>query len=90
MLDATDRRILAALLHALPVLELAAGHDVARVGKRRHPASVGEAGIPADMVHVEMRADDVVDLLGRYTERGETPDPAAALLVEQPGAGYGG
>ena len=57
------RRFLAPLLHALPVLELAAGHDVARIGKGRDPAPVFEAGVPADVIPVQVSAHHVVDIL---------------------------
>ena len=45
------------------MLELAAGHDIARIGKGRDPAPVFEAGVPADMIPVQVRAHHVVDIL---------------------------
>ena len=56
------RRVLAPLLHVLPVRELVAGHDVARIGKGRHPAPVFESGVPANMIPVQVRAHHVVDI----------------------------
>src|SRR2546430_17662822 len=45
------------------MLELAAGHDVARIGKSRDPPPVFEARVPADMIPVQVRAHHVVDIL---------------------------
>src|SRR5215472_15652231 len=83
--------VLAALMHALPVCELAARHDVARIRKRRDPAAVLEPGIPADMVPMQMRAHHVVDIFDCDPGSAEIGDirraqpmklrPARALLV---------
>src|SRR5215470_20354248 len=83
--------IFAALMHPLPMAELAARHDVACVRESRDPAAVFELGIPADMVPMQMRAHHIVDLFDVDPRPGEVGDvrrmqpvklrPARALLV---------
>ena len=58
------RGFLALRVHALPVFELAPCHQVTRVGKRWHPASVVEPRVPADMVDVQVGAHHVGDVVG--------------------------
>ena len=55
------RRIVLLLLR--PMRELAVGHDVFRLGKGRHPAAVFEPRVPADVIDVQMRAHDIVDVV---------------------------
>src|SRR5215472_14358499 len=50
---AAVRRVFAAFMHLLPMGELAAGHDIARIRESRDPAPVVEPGVPADMVPVQ-------------------------------------
>ena len=69
ILEYGDLRL--ALAPTSPVLELGAMHQVARLGKRRHPASVDQHGIPAHVVDVKMRAQHNIDALGRITGGGE-------------------
>jgi hypothetical protein len=38
--------------------------QVARVGERRHHAAVDEASVPADVIDVQMRAEDIIDAFG--------------------------
>ena len=76
------RRVLAGPVRALPVLELPARHDVARVGKGRHPAPVLETGIPAHVVPVQMRAHDVIDFLGLHPGAGEIGEEGRTQPVE--------
>ena len=45
-----------------PVIGL--GNHVARVGERRHPGSVGQLGVPSDVVGVQVGVDDDVDVGG--------------------------
>ena len=47
----------------IPVVALDRGEQVASVRKRRHPAARVQLRIPADVVDVQMRADDDVDVL---------------------------
>src|SRR5579884_1048106 len=69
------RRRLAALVHPLPVRELAPRHDVLGIGEGRDPAAVAQPRIPADMVPVQVRAHDVIDLF--------RPDPGGGEVVEK-------
>ena len=59
--DPGDRRRIV-LLALGPVSELPVGEDVARLGERRHPAAVLESRVPADVVGVQMRAHDEIDV----------------------------
>ena len=76
------RRILATPCERLPVIELAARHDVAGVRKGRDPAAVVEPGVPADMVPMEMRAHHVIDRFGRHPGGGEIGEIGALHTVE--------
>ena len=67
----TGRRIV--LLPLGPVLELAVGEDVARLGEGRHPAAVLEPRVPADVVDVQMRAHDEVDVADAEARRPPGP-----------------
>ena len=55
-----SRRIV--LLALGPVGKLAIGEDVACLGEGRHPAAVVEPRVPADVVGVQMRAHDEIDV----------------------------
>ena len=46
-----------------PVIEFAVGEHVARLREGRHPAAVLEPRVPADMVGVQMRAHDKIDIV---------------------------
>ena len=46
-----------------PVVKLAVGEDVARLREGRHPPPVLEPCVPADMVGVQMRAHDEIDIV---------------------------
>ena len=69
----TGRRIV--LLALGPELELAVGEYVARLGEGRHPAAVLEPRVPADVVGVQVRAHDEIDVADAEARRGQ------ALLV---------
>jgi len=69
-------------MHALPMRKLAAGHDVARIGKGRDPAPVFEPGIPADMIPVQMSAHHIVDTVDTDPGAGEIGDIGGAQPVE--------
>src|ERR1039458_222676 len=65
-------RILDRIAHVLavelrPVIPLGTAYQVAGVGERWHPLAVLEHRVPPDMVHVQMRADDAIDLVARVT-----------------------
>ena len=66
-----------------PELPLLAGNDVARLRERRHPASALEPRVPADVVHVQVRAHDGVDLLGPDTDRRQIVEPRPLALIPQ-------
>ena len=67
----------------LPELPLLAGNDVARLRERRHPASALEPRVPADVVHVQVRAHDGVDLLGPDADRRQVVEPRSLTLIPQ-------
>jgi hypothetical protein len=80
----------------VPAAATNAPHQVARPRKRRHPAARQEHGVPADMIHVLMRAQHGVDRLPRQSRRcrilQERPVqivprryPPALLVVAQAG-----
>src|ERR1700730_4551188 len=75
-------RVFAVPMHPLPMRKLAAGHDVARIGKGRGPAPVFEPGIPADMIPVQMSAHHIVDTLHTDPGAGEIGDIGGAQPVE--------
>ena len=62
-------RILLLLLR--PVRELALRHHVFRLRERRHPASVLEPRVPADMIPMQVGAHDVIDVLRLDPDAGE-------------------
>ena len=43
--------------------QFAIGHDVGRARKGGHPSPVFETRIPADVIGVQMRAHDVIDIV---------------------------
>src|SRR5215471_7824427 len=49
---------------APPVVELTLAEDVPGPGECRQPFSLSPACIPADMIEVEVRADDEIDIIG--------------------------
>src|SRR6185369_5265052 len=67
----------------LPELPLLAVDHVARPGKRRHPALALQARVPADVIDVQVRADDGVDLLGRDAGGGQVVEPRPLPLVPE-------
>src|SRR5215470_15056374 len=79
------------VVHRLPVLPLLAGYDVGGIGERWYPASVAQLRIPADMIHMQMRAQDVIhrfrvhtsgrQLSEEYATRGHMPARALPFLV---------
>src|SRR5688572_32888900 len=59
-------RVRAALRRLLPGRVFALVEDIFGIREGRHPAAVAQGGVPAAMVDVEMRAEDVVDV--RYAQ----------------------
>ena len=58
-------------------LDLGLAHEIARIGKRRHPAAGDQARVPADVVGVEMGAEHDIDILGRAAGRSKMGDVMA-------------
>ena len=75
-------RVFAVPMHPLPMRKLAAGHDIARIGKGRDPAPIFEPGVPADMVPVQVGAHHIVDTLDTDAGAGEIGDIGAAQPME--------
>jgi hypothetical protein len=66
-----------------PIVPFPLRNQVTCVGKGRHPLAIIQPSIPADVIDVQMRAQDHVDVLGRRAERSQSlePRPAAAVKV---------
>ena len=64
-----------------PVVQLGLGEQVARLREGRHPAAVLQPGVPADMIDVEMRAHDEVDVVHRQAGRGQAAHEGVVLLL---------
>src|SRR4030095_11735090 len=56
-------------MYGLRMLQVTARHDVLCVGKGWHPQAVHQSSVPTDMVAMEVRAHDEVDLF-RSSTRG--------------------
>ncbi len=54
-----------------PVIELVSPEHVACVRERRHPAAVVQPRVPADMIDMQMRAHDIVDVAKRKSRCGK-------------------
>src|SRR6185437_9621840 len=70
------RRIGALLVLLVPGRIFALVEDVFGIRKGRHPAAVAQRGVPAGVVDVQMRAEDVVDLVVGDAEGEELVAPA--------------
>ncbi len=82
--DRVTEHLAAALLHldAGPIGVLGPGGEVAGAREGRPPTAVGgEAGVPADVVRVEVREEHVVDLLRREAGGGEPVEVRRVELV---------
>src|SRR5271156_1425679 len=67
--DDRPHRVLDRIAHVLAVerreeIPLGAANQVACVRKRRHPLAVLERRVPSDVIDVQMRADNAIDLVG--------------------------
>ena len=49
-------------VHLRPVVEFLPGEHVARVRKGRHPTAIFQPRVPADVIDMQMRAHDEVDI----------------------------
>ena len=76
------RRVDAAVMDALPMVVFALRHDIARLREGRDPLAIGKPGVPADMVPMQMRAHDVVDVFRLDPEAGQILDEWALHAVE--------
>src|SRR5207244_7783986 len=54
-----------------PVLPFRTGYHIARPRKRRHPLLLDQSGVPANMIRMQMRADDGINTLRRIPRRSE-------------------
>lgn len=54
----------------IPILDVGSGQNIARVGEGRYPAVAVEPSIPADVIDVEVRADDEIDIVDTEPCRG--------------------
>src|SRR2546426_2159536 len=75
------RFLLAGIALVLPEFPLRAGDHVLGLRERRDPAPVLPARVPADMVHVQMGAQDEVHVLGPHADRGEVVEIGAPTHV---------
>src|ERR1700761_1506377 len=65
--------------------ELAGGKEVARVGEGGRDGAVGmEGGVPAAVIEVEMRVEDVRDFLGADAGGGERGRKELVVLMDLP------
>jgi hypothetical protein len=69
----------------LGTLVLSPRKKVSRVRKRRHPAAVQEAGVPAAMIEMQMCAKHVIDALRRKSCRREVFEEWALAHAEHRG-----
>ena len=65
-----------------PVLIFAPPKQIPGARESRHPASVLQTRVPPDMVHVQMRAHDEIDLLRRDAGRRQPLQPRHVQLIE--------
>ena len=68
---------------AAPAVNLGLLHDVARIGKGRHPLAVAQLRVPAAMVVMQVRADDQIDVLRPVTRLGQALDEGNVQPVEE-------
>src|SRR6516164_6853992 len=64
-------RVSGAQFGALPVFPFLPCKKIVSIGKRRHPSTIDEPRVPADMIGVEMRAQHIVDVLRRKAGGGK-------------------
>ena len=72
----------AAVMNAEPMIVFALRHDVARLREGRHPLTVGETGVPPDMVPVQVRAHHEIDVLRLDPDAGQIVNKRAFHAVE--------
>src|SRR5580700_3686218 len=76
------RRVDAALVDSLPMVVFALRHHVARLREGRHPLPVLEPRIPADMVPVQVRTHDKIDVFRLDADTSQIVDERGFDAVE--------
>jgi len=66
---------------SLPIGEFPASHKVADVRKGRPPCAIDVHRVPADVIDVQMGAEDEVDGFGRDARRTQPIQPACARTL---------
>src|SRR5262245_19558055 len=74
-------RVSCAQFGAFPVFPILPCKQIAGVGKCRHPSATDEPRVPADMVSMEMRAQHIVDVLGRKARGGKVGEIGPILSM---------
>ena len=70
-------------LCVFPELPLRAVEQILGVGEGRNPLAVVQPRIPADVVHVHMRTEDVIDLRGVHASGSEPVEIVRTHMVPQ-------
>src|SRR5262245_58944699 len=73
--------VMSAQFGLLPVLPFLPREEIASIGERRHPPAVEEPSVPSDVVGVQMRAQHIVDVLGRNTRSGKVGEIGPILSM---------
>jgi hypothetical protein len=68
----------------VPVVEVRLAHQVTSVGEGRYPLALAQAGVPSDMVGVQVGIDDCVHIFGLDSEGGELVQEVAPAVGQQP------
>ena len=68
---------------ALAICLLDPGEDVGRIRERRNPATVDQARVPADVVSMDMREQDVVHLFRGDARRGQPRQEGLVQTMER-------
>src|SRR5229473_1736143 len=74
--------IVRAVVKLRPMVPFALPHYVTRLGKGRHPVAVHEHGVPADVIEMEMGADDGIDRVARESRLFEVREERQVQVVE--------
>jgi hypothetical protein len=81
---AQDRAV---VVGRVPEVEVPLGHQVGGVREGGHPGAAVEAGVPADVVDVQVRVDHQVDVAGLHAGRGEVVQEAGVEAAPHRGVG---
>src|SRR6516162_8755960 len=68
-------------INTLPIFVFFFREQVLGIGKGRDPAAVLQSRVPADMVAMQVRAHDDVDIVDRYAGSLQRPHPVAVALA---------